>query len=181
MMSSGTVSALAPVLGLEGSEVDPGGLGRGFAGGLADHVAKVEKGLVESEEGPEDGTIVLPEKGDDEGDQECDGEGVRSAGTEELAQALDFGIGPALGGDAVLDVIAGEQCDSVAADHERKGSPYPKPEDAVVRVFVSEGGELGEEAAGRDEAAEAADGRGLHRRKMNGGEVDAARHRVPSG
>jgi len=134
---------LAPVVGGEGGEVGPLGLGVGVAGLAADGVAHPVDALAKYEDCPEDGISVWRQDTHYERCnhecEECDVEEIKWARVNDGAKGFDLLIAPAGGDDAVLETGVCVQREDNAEDIRRKHCRDPKVRGVAVWM-VNAGG-----------------------------------------
>jgi len=109
---------LAPVLGADGGEVGPFGLGGG-AGFATQLRAKEVESQEQDVEGPTGGSKSRKDDGQqDESDDEGEADDVCEGRSGDLAERVDFSFGPALVGNAGLETGSGAKRDEAACDEQ---------------------------------------------------------------
>jgi len=163
---------LAPVVVAEGGEVAPAGFVGGAAGLSACGVAHPDDALAKDEARPEGGRSVRRQDIHYERcnyeREEGDVEEFSWARVKDGAERFDLLIGPARGGDSVLETGVCEQGQGYAEDNRRNYCCDPEVGGRAVRMVDAYGvrGDLGEKAAGGDETTQDAESCSLFRGKV---------------
>jgi len=165
---------LAPVVGADRREVAPSGFVGGAAGLAAGGVAHPDDALAKDEDCPEGGISVRRQ---DIHHENCNHEGKEGdveefswARVKDGAKRFDLLIGPAGGGDSVLQTGVCEQGEDNAEDNRRKCCRGPKGRGSAV-LMVNAGGvpwNPDKKAHCGDETTENAESCGLFRGKIEG-------------